>query len=333
MDRPCSTEEATPGWCPNPPQPTPNSCPGHYGDNSGQLSVTLTIGSATAPDCDGNGLRDACEELDASNDCDNNGRLDTCDILECSGDWHCADCDGNGVPDGCEGADCNANGVSDLCEIRDNPALDVNEDGVLDACQQADCDGDTVPDALEKDLFVGTRSSGQGAHVYRYLGGQSWEDLTPYGFGGSPGDDRGAQTDVVFDLAVYRHALYAAVRRLGHGEIWVQDRALPSQWRNLTPRDADGISLLRGEARVLEIMDRRLHLAGNFIDKLFTCAQCRPEAPDWSIITTIADDVRSGLATRVCGRRPARSWWTGPCLFPLMRQGIAANPRKLAEFS
>ena len=120
-----------------------------------------------APDTNGNGIPDACE------DCNNNGTLDPADI---SGGM--PDLNGNGIPDGCEPdcngntvpddrdialgtspdanadripddceADCNNNATSDYTEIQADMTLDRNRNAILDSCE--DCDGDTAIDAAE----------------------------------------------------------------------------------------------------------------------------------------------------------------------------------------
>lgn len=115
------------------------------------------------PDCDGNGIHDACDldcgptggECDVAgcggaSDCNGNQVPDACDVA----DGDSGDCTGNGVPDECE-ADCDGNGVADVCDAADcggNPDCDdCNGNGVLDFCDivagdSVDLDNNGVPD-------------------------------------------------------------------------------------------------------------------------------------------------------------------------------------------
>ncbi len=119
--------------------------------------------AAGAPDCDGNGLLDECQD-----DCDSDGAADSCEILAGT-DF---DCDGDLVPDSCQIAagtieDCDQNGVPDLCQIAQGTGTDCDQDGVLDACQLAtgvltDCDGDGLADLCEIDLGLESDCDGNG---------------------------------------------------------------------------------------------------------------------------------------------------------------------------
>ena len=132
-----------------------------------------------APDCDGDGLIDACEEdcdgnqvpdeCDAFEDCNGNAVPDQCELEnndcdgdgvpdecepDCDGDLvpdECeVDCDGNGTPDDCEPAeDCNGNQVTDRCDILSGDSNDANGNNVPDECE--DCDNDGTPDSMEAD--------------------------------------------------------------------------------------------------------------------------------------------------------------------------------------
>ncbi len=112
---------------------------------------------ANEPDCNGNGVNDACEA-----DCNHNGRHDDCDLA----DGTSADCNANGVPDECEGG-CNYNRQPDECDLADGTSADCDGSGVPDECEggcnhnhqpdecdladgtSADCDGSGVPDECE----------------------------------------------------------------------------------------------------------------------------------------------------------------------------------------
>ncbi|MBI4717702.1 MAG: S8 family serine peptidase [Planctomycetes bacterium] len=99
----------------------------------------------TSDDCSGNGVPDECEP-----DCNANGRADSCDIHAESSD----DCDGNGVPDECE--DCDDSGTGDSCDIAEGRAADCNANGIPDTCDVGsstshDCTGNGVPDECEPD--------------------------------------------------------------------------------------------------------------------------------------------------------------------------------------
>jgi hypothetical protein len=84
---------------------------------------------ACEPDCDGDGIPNACEIAAGAPDCDTNGVPDSCQ----------SDCDNDGVIDACEIAagapDCNANGIPDSCEIANGSVADFNKDAVPDTCQ------------------------------------------------------------------------------------------------------------------------------------------------------------------------------------------------------
>lgn len=106
-------------------------------------------------DCDGNRLLDACELLAGAPDVNGNGVLDRCE-QDCDENGlpdsfefaigAAADCDSNGVIDSCEGGDCDGDGIPNRCEIAAG-ASDCNSDGVPDACQGSlDCDEDGILD-------------------------------------------------------------------------------------------------------------------------------------------------------------------------------------------
>ena len=107
------------------------------------------------PDCNGNGLDDACDL-----DCDEGGGV--CDLAGCGAS---DDCDANGILDECEqDGDADADGVRDVCDNCSNTPnadqADSDADGLGDACDncpntpdddQADADGDGIGDACEPD--------------------------------------------------------------------------------------------------------------------------------------------------------------------------------------
>lgn len=104
---------------------------------SGALS--LCAAGEGAPDCNGNGVPDACEIA--------SGAL--------------ADCNGNGVPDACEIAsgalaDCDRNGIPDDCDIAGNPSLDTNGNGLLDSCgiARGDLDNSGVIDGGDLGILL-----------------------------------------------------------------------------------------------------------------------------------------------------------------------------------
>lgn len=94
------------------------------------LALVLGSWGSCEADCDGDGISDA-DEIDAGEpDCNVNGIPDACEVL--------ADCDQDGVVDLCailEGQvdDCNMNLVPDSCELA--AGGDGNGDGFLDDCQ------------------------------------------------------------------------------------------------------------------------------------------------------------------------------------------------------
>jgi hypothetical protein len=132
------------------------------------------IDQTPGPDCDTNGVLDACQpdsdsdgtidpcdddidgdgipndcDIDqtAGSDCNGNGSLDSCDLNNGA-----PDCNTNGIPDFCD-FDCDYNGVPDDCDIAGG-AADCDGDGILDSCEIAagtaiDCDGNGQPDDCE----------------------------------------------------------------------------------------------------------------------------------------------------------------------------------------
>ena len=69
------------------------------------IDFTLEASSTFAPgqpDCDGNGIPDACDIAgNPGLDCNGNGRPDSCDITDGTSE----DCDSDGIPDECDASD------------------------------------------------------------------------------------------------------------------------------------------------------------------------------------------------------------------------------------
>jgi hypothetical protein len=135
------------------------------------------------PDCNANGVPDACDFAGTSADCDNNGVPDECEGYDCNGNGvldRCdvtsetsPDCNVNGVPDECD-EDCNGNGLPDLCDIQNQSSSDCNRNFVPDECDVAggtssdlnsnnqpdecetDCNANGVPDSF--DIAIGASS-------------------------------------------------------------------------------------------------------------------------------------------------------------------------------
>jgi len=141
-----------------------------FGDNAGGVnSGSAYVFAARSPDCNANGVLDACDITNGTSaDCNGNNVPDECDLadgtsLDCNANGmpdECdivsgasADCNANGIPDECE-VDCNANGVPDDCDIRDGTSQDCNANAVPDSCDIAggfsqDCNVNGVPDECE----------------------------------------------------------------------------------------------------------------------------------------------------------------------------------------
>ena len=98
--------------------------------NENSVNDPDDIADGTSADCDGNGVPDECDIAGGAPDCNSDGIMDACDMGE--------DCNGNGTPDGCDIAngdaeDCDGNGRPDSCDIADGG--DGNGNGELDACE------------------------------------------------------------------------------------------------------------------------------------------------------------------------------------------------------
>ncbi len=132
--------------------------------------------NATSDDCNGNGVPDECDlESGTSADCNNNGQPDECDIdAGQSGDVNengtpdeCEpDCNGNGAPDDVDLAsgasdDCNANDVPDECDIDAGTSNDVNGNDKPDECED-DCNGNGVPDEWDISQAAGVDCNDNG---------------------------------------------------------------------------------------------------------------------------------------------------------------------------
>ena len=103
--------------------------------------TVLVYDALPIPDCNENGVPDACEAADV--DCNENGIPDDCDIDS----GFSFECNGNGIPDECE-RDCNANGVPDDCDLTAGTSTDCDENNNPDECDP-DCDADGIPDACD----------------------------------------------------------------------------------------------------------------------------------------------------------------------------------------
>jgi hypothetical protein len=94
------------------------------------------VGYQGLPDCNGNGIPDACDIADGtSGDCDQNGVPDECQLAAGTSQ----DCNGNGIPDECDiasgfSADCQHNGIPDECELAAGTSPDCNGNGIPDEC-------------------------------------------------------------------------------------------------------------------------------------------------------------------------------------------------------
>ena len=122
------------------------------------------IDQTPGPDCDTNGVLDACQP-----DSDSDGTIDPCD----------SDVDGDGIPNDCDsdqttGLDCDGNGALDSCDLNNgapdcdlNGELDVcqpdtDSDGTIDPCDD-DLDGDGIPNDCDIDQTTGLDCDGNGA--------------------------------------------------------------------------------------------------------------------------------------------------------------------------
>lgn len=96
----------------------------------GEYQLNLSGPPTFGPDCNGNGVPDACDiASNTSLDCNSNGFPDECE----------PDCDADGVPDSCElslglESDCNANGIPDSCDLSTGFSVDCNSNGIPDEC-------------------------------------------------------------------------------------------------------------------------------------------------------------------------------------------------------
>jgi hypothetical protein len=102
------------------------------------------IAAGSAPDCNENGIPDACDMdpvLPAYHQfgCTPPGGQTPCSDYGCAWSFYSRpgggsfDCNTNGTPDECE-MDCNTNGVEDSCDITQGTSEDLNLDGVPDEC-------------------------------------------------------------------------------------------------------------------------------------------------------------------------------------------------------
>lgn len=111
---------------------------------SGKSIVLDLTCTAAGPDCQPNGIPDACDlARGISIDCDGTGVPDDCEAPPPPEE----DCNGNTQLDACE-PDCNENGVPDDCDIDFGISPDANLNGIPDDCvvpgQTLQIDVDTV---------------------------------------------------------------------------------------------------------------------------------------------------------------------------------------------
>ncbi len=123
--------------------------------NENSILDPAEIAASPGIDQNGNGLPDECEP-----DCQPNGIPDDLDIAQGTS----ADLWGNGVPDECD-PDCDGNGVPDYDEIQLDLTLDLDRNVVLDSCQ--DCDGDGINDIAE---LQGSRHAWVASDILDYVG-------------------------------------------------------------------------------------------------------------------------------------------------------------------
>jgi uncharacterized repeat protein (TIGR01451 family) len=130
-------------------------------------SLSTPVCSPPTPDCNQNGVLDACDIANGtSRDCNANGIPDSCDIAGGSA----SDCNSNSIPDSCDiasgqSADCNGNGIPDSCDIAGGNASDCNSNGIPDSCDIAggnasDCNSNGIPDSC--DIVAGTSQDTDG---------------------------------------------------------------------------------------------------------------------------------------------------------------------------
>ena len=157
-----------------------------------------------APDVDGNGVPDVCEE-----DCDGNSVPDRYETVA----GIAIDDDGDFHPDGCN-ADCNANFVLDWNEINGNLALDINRNRVLDPCE--DCNSNAVVDwqdlQYQHFIYLGDLTQPNGTDIAEYHGESGVTNRTVTSLTGN-----------IYDVKINPLNRTVNFASRGTGEIWTFD--------------------------------------------------------------------------------------------------------------
>jgi hypothetical protein len=160
----------------------PVDCNNNFIADDSEIPVSCG-GSCTVdcdPDCNCNGIPDACEVPD----CNDNTVPDECEIPVSCGGLCTADCDPecncNGIPDACE-VDCNSNGVPDDCDIEGSTSEDCQPNGIPDECDIVGGGGVLVNEDFEDGLVppgwtaTGTfQITDQCGAEHAYCGGSYW---------------------------------------------------------------------------------------------------------------------------------------------------------------
>ncbi|MCM2272326.1 MAG: M12 family metallo-peptidase [candidate division Zixibacteria bacterium] len=157
-----------------------------------------------APDIDGNGVPDACEE-----DCDGNSVPDRYETLA----ELAADADGDFHPDVCN-ADCDGNFVIDWNDINGNLTLDINRNRVLDACE--DCNSNSLVDwhdlQYQGFIYVGDLTQPSGTDVAEYHGASGVVYRTVTGLAGT-----------IYDVKINPVDRKVCIASRGTGQIYTFD--------------------------------------------------------------------------------------------------------------
>ncbi len=149
------------------------------------------VPDACEPDCDGDGIPDDCEAdcnddrtpddcelIGREQDCDGDGICNGTEIDDCQDLDTCGDCDQNGVPDGCQWND----GLTDDCTLIP-PECGNGGDGIIDAC--ATCQWDSV----DPDTGIDCSAAGYTSECW-YRARRAGKDGIPYPvFIGEPDGD------------------------------------------------------------------------------------------------------------------------------------------------
>jgi hypothetical protein len=135
---------------------SPTSCGKVFGASYTATAASIeTLYDPQQPDCNNNGVPDACDILNqTSPDCNANSIPDECDILNQTS----PDCNANNIPDECDIAgnpsiDCNLNGIPDSCDLASGFSVDLNNNSIPDDCENCDegdynCSGSVDVDDL-----------------------------------------------------------------------------------------------------------------------------------------------------------------------------------------